>query len=180
MIDRKFVKKFTAPKYLILVFLTLGVILLDQWTKGLVVDRFRLGESIPIISEFFNLTRVHNTGAAFGILAHANPVFRVPFFLIVPVVALGAIAYVFRKIPDKDVKMSTALSLVVGGAVGNLLDRLMYHHVIDFLEFHWRYRWHFPAFNVADAAICVGVGILMLDIITNDLAAAPKARRKRA
>ncbi|MGK5082286.1 signal peptidase II [Bdellovibrionota bacterium FG-1] len=153
-------------KYLILIVLTACVIVFDQITKFMIVDRFRYGESIPVISGFFNLTYIRNTGAAFGILAHANPAFRIPFFVIVPIIALIAIAFIFRKIPDRDVKLSAALSLVIGGAVGNLIDRVMLSYVVDFLDFHWRYEYHFPAFNVADTAICIGVGILMLDLLS--------------
>ena len=96
-------------KYLILTLLTTTVIVLDQITKYMVVERFRYGESLPVISGFFSLTYIRNTGAAFGLLAHANPTFRIPFFVIVPLVALIAIGFIFRKIPDLDVKLSTAL-----------------------------------------------------------------------
>jgi signal peptidase II len=152
-------------KYLILVFLTAAIVALDQLTKYEVVERFRYGESVPIIPGFFSLTYIRNTGAAFGLLAHANPAFRIPFFVIVPLVALIAIGFIFRKIPDGDLKLSSALSLVIGGAVGNLIDRVTLNYVVDFLDFHWRYEYHFPAFNVADMAICIGVGILMLDLL---------------
>lgn len=153
-------------KYVILTVLTTFIIVLDQLTKYMVVDRFRYGESVPMIPGFFSLTYIRNTGAAFGLLAHSNPAFRIPFFVIVPLVALVAIAFIFRKIPDRDLKLSSALSLVIGGAIGNLIDRVMLSYVVDFLDFHWRYEYHFPAFNVADMAICVGVGILMLDLLT--------------
>jgi signal peptidase II len=152
-------------KYVILVVLSLLVIALDQWTKLMVLQRFRLGESISVIPNYFNLTYIRNTGAAFGIFADAHPGFRGPFFLLVPLAALAAIAYIFRKIPADDRKLSIALSLVVGGAIGNLIDRLRLGYVVDFLDFHWRYLNHFPAFNVADSAICLGVGILMLDLL---------------
>lgn len=152
-------------KYLILSVLTVAIIILDQITKMLVIQRFRLGESIPVIADFFSLTYIRNTGAAFGILASADPAFRVPFFIIVPVLALVAIAFIFRKLPPSDIKLSTALSLVIGGAIGNLIDRMSLGYVVDFLDFHWKYQYHFPAFNVADSAICVGVGILTLDLL---------------
>src|SRR3982751_6082492 len=109
-------------KYAIMLFLSAGVIALDQVTKLLVLGKFGLGESVSVIPGLFSLTYVRNTGAAFGILATANPAFRVPFFLVVPLVALAAILFIFRKIPDADVKLSTALSLVLGGAIGNLID----------------------------------------------------------
>lgn len=155
-------------KYKIL-FVTLpGVILIDFLTKALVVSRFQLGESVKIIEGFFNFTYVRNTGAAFGLLAKADPSFRIPFFLVVPVVALVVILLIFKKIPDQSRRMASALALVIGGAIGNLLDRVRYGYVVDFLDFHWNFRYHFPAFNVADMAICVGVGILMLDLFLQE------------
>lgn len=157
-------------KYLVLFGLTAVTVLLDQLTKGMVLARFRLGESVSVVSRVFDLTYVRNPGAAFGMLAHAEPSFRVPFFMIVPLIALVAIGYVFRKLPDRDLKLATALSLVVGGAIGNLLDRLLRGYVVDFLDFHWDGRYHFPAFNVADSAICTGVGLLMLDLMLKDRA----------
>jgi signal peptidase II len=167
-------------KYLILFFLTAVTIVLDQLTKYEIVERFRYGESVPILSGFFNLTYVRNTGAAFGLLAHADPAFRIPFFVIVPIIALVAIAFIFRKIPDRDFKLSSALSLVIGGAVGNLIDRVSLNYVVDFLDFHWRYQYHFPAFNVADMAICVGVGILMLDLLTQPADVSSRTAAKEA
>lgn len=160
--------KLLQRKYLILVILTLAVIVLDQFTKSLIIQHFRLGESIPVLSGFFNITYVRNTGAAFGFLAQADPAFRIPFFVIVPILALLVIGYVFRRIPANDIKLSVALALVMGGALGNLIDRAAYGYVVDFLDFHWRYTYHFPAFNVADSSICVGVGILMLDLFTKE------------
>lgn len=157
-----------ASKYWILASLTPVIVLLDQWTKSIVFGHFRVGETLSVIPDFFNLTFVKNPGAAFGLFASAEPSFRVPFFLIIPVIALAAIAYVFRKLPAKDILISTALSLVIGGAVGNLLDRFSLNYVIDFLDFHWKNTYHFPAFNVADSAICVGVCILVLDMLIHD------------
>ena len=153
-------------KYTILLALGILVIVSDQITKALILYKFRWLESIPVWPGFFNLTQIHNTGAAFGILADANPIFRIPFFVVVPTVALLAIATIFRKISDGDLKLAIALSLVVGGAFGNLIDRIYLGYVIDFLDFHWGEMYHFPAFNLADSAICVGVGVLMFDLIT--------------
>lgn len=161
-------------KYLILLVLTVVLIVSDQFTKMLVVEKFRLGETLPIIGDFFNLTYVQNRGAAFGLMAQAHPAFRIPFFIVVPLVALGSIAYVFRRIPDRDIKLATALSLVIGGALGNLIDRLTLGYVVDFLDFHWKWAYHFPAFNVADSAICVGVGVIILDILTQNGNMEPK------
>jgi signal peptidase II len=141
-----------------------SVIVLDQWTKQLVVDRFQLGESIPVLSSFFNLTYVRNTGAAFGFMASVDSTYRIPFFLIVPLVAMSVIGYLFKKLAPEDLKTAVALSLVMGGAIGNLIDRVRYGFVVDFLDFHWKFQAHFPAFNVADSAICIGVGLLLLDV----------------
>jgi signal peptidase II len=152
-------------KMLPLLAITPAVIILDQFTKFLVIERFRLGETIPVISGLFSLTYIRNTGAAFGIFAQSHPSFRVPFFVVVPLVALVAIGFIFKRIASADLKLSSALSLVIGGAIGNLIDRVQLGYVVDFLDFHWSYQYHFPAFNVADSAICVGVGILMLDLL---------------
>jgi signal peptidase II len=157
------VKGLRKRKYAILASLSAAVILADQWTKLAVLARFSLHESVPVIPGFFNLTYVQNTGAAFGFLATADPAFRIPFFLIVPLVAVVAIAAVFRKIPTRDVRLPVALSLVVGGAIGNFIDRARLGFVVDFLDFHWKDKWHFHVFNVADSAICVGVGLMILD-----------------
>lgn len=162
-------------KYVILISLSLFLIVFDQVTKILIMESFRLGETLPVIQGFFDITHVHNTGAAFGFLAKADPMWRKPFFLIVPMIALGVIAYIFRKIPDTSIKLAVALSCVIGGAVGNLIDRVRLGYVVDFLLFHWDYKWQFPAFNVADTAICIGVGILMLDLFT-----APEEEEKNA
>lgn len=154
-----------AKKYYALAFITPMVVILDQFTKYMVIQHFRLGETVPIFSGFFNFTYIRNTGAAFGIFAQSHPSFRVPFFVAVPLIALVAIGYIFKKIGETDLKLSSALSLVIGGAIGNLIDRVQLGYVVDFLDFHWSYQYHFPAFNVADSAICVGVGVLMLDLL---------------
>ena len=155
-------------KYKILTLLTVLVVVLDQVTKSMILQRFGLGMTIPVIPNYFNLTYVQNQGAAFGFLAQSDPSFRVPFFMIVPTIALVSIGVIFRRLPDGDLKMASALSLVVAGALGNLIDRLALGFVVDFLDFHWQWGYHFPAFNVADSAICIGVGLLMLDLFQKD------------
>ncbi|MBI3535429.1 MAG: signal peptidase II [Deltaproteobacteria bacterium] len=152
-------------KYWILFAVSFVIIILDQYTKSLIQAHFYYGESVSVLPGFFNLTSVRNTGAAFGMLANAPTGFRVPFFIIIPIVALVAIAYIYKKIPKNDYKLSSALSLVIGGATGNLIDRVQLGYVVDFLDFHWKVHYHFPAFNVADSAICVGLGILSLDLL---------------
>ncbi|MEO5969401.1 MAG: signal peptidase II [Bdellovibrionia bacterium] len=161
-------------KYKILLALTSVIIVLDQVTKYLIVEKFRLGETSPMIADFFNLTYVQNKGAAFGLLSQADPSFRIPFFVIIPLVALSSIAYVFRKLPANNVKLAVALSLIISGAFGNLIDRMRLGYVIDFLDFHWKWTYHFPSFNVADSAICMGVALVMLDLFTEESSAIDK------
>ncbi len=138
------------------------VIIGDQWSKLSIVNHFDYGESLSMIQNFFNITYVRNTGAAFGFMATANPTFRVPFFLIIPIIAMVVLGFLYRDLP-KDAKVrAMALGLVSGGAVGNLIDRVRLGYVVDFLDFHYHTAYYFPAFNVADSAICVGVTILLL------------------
>ena len=155
-------------KYLILFGITVSVIALDQLTKYLIIEKFKLGDTIRVVADIFNITYVQNRGAAFGFLSQADPSFRVPFFIAVPVIALISIGYVFRKLADQDIKLAVALSLVISGAIGNLIDRIYLGFVVDFLDFHWGWEYHFPAFNVADSAICIGVGLIMLDLVKQD------------
>jgi signal peptidase II len=138
------------------------VLSLDQWTKYLVHHRFRWGESIPLFDSVFSLTYVRNTGAAFGFMNRAPEWIRVPFFLLMPVTAFGVILYLYSKLQPKQWWNALALSLISAGAIGNFIDRAIYGYVIDFLDFHWKEVYHWPAFNVADSCIVVGVGILFL------------------
>ena len=154
-----------ALKVKTLVFFSLTglVIALDQLTKQMVISHFRYGETMPILSDFFSLTRVHNTGAAFSLLAQWDESLRIPFFIAVPLVASVFIGFLFRKLDTDDMQGASILAAVVGGAVGNLIDRVTYGYVIDFLHFHWGAGGpSFPVFNVADCAICVGVFFLII------------------
>lgn len=148
----------------IVLFLSVVIILLDQWTKQLTLDRFVLGESIAIIEGFFNFTYVQNKGAAFGFLAGAPDWFRIPFFFTIPFIALGFIYNIYRKLPRENVKVATAIGLILGGAIGNILDRIQHGFVVDFIDFHWKEIYHYPAFNIADSAICIGIALFVLDI----------------
>ena len=142
------------------------ILLADQFTKLLIVGSFALGDSQTVTS-FFNLVRVHNSGAAFSMLSNASGWQRW-FFTGIGVVATGFIIYMLRSHPTQKL-FCFALALVLGGAVGNVIDRIAYGHVVDFLDFHWDwlspvfYQGHFPAFNVADSAISVGAVCLILD-----------------
>jgi signal peptidase II len=135
------------------------VILFDQLTK-LYIDRtFALYESVTVVPNFFQITYLRNKGAAFGILADSP--LRVPFFIGASLVAIAVIFLYLRQVSRDQVVQQIALSLILGGALGNLVDRVRLGEVIDFLYFHW-YQHYWPAFNVADSAICVGVGLLLI------------------
>jgi signal peptidase II len=149
-------------KYIILVTLSALIVAIDQLVKMYVHTHFQLGESTPILPGFFNITYVRNFGAAFGFLNQTHPAFREIFFLTMPPVALVIIFFILRGVRDDDTKQILALSSVFGGAVGNYVDRWRFKYVIDFLDFHWKEAYTYPAFNVADMAIVCGVGALLI------------------
>lgn len=148
-------------KYIILIAFSAFLIAIDQLVKMYVHLHFQLGESIPVIPGFFNITYVRNPGAAFGFLASTHPMFRENFFLIMPPVALIIILVILRSVPEHDNWQIFALSSVFGGAIGNYIDRLQFRYVIDYLDFHLQEKYTWPAFNVADMAIVGGVMLLM-------------------
>ena len=140
------------------------ILVLDQITKVLISHLLVLHESIPVMESFFHLTYERNTGAAFSLFAQAPAWFRQPFFLILTGVAIVALIQFLRQTDGTNRPLVVAIAAVLGGAVGNLIDRILYGEVIDFLLFHWRgYYW--PAFNVADSCITLGViGLLWSSI----------------
>lgn len=135
------------------------VVLLDQFTKVLILGFYRLGDSTYVTS-FFNVVRVHNHGAAFSFLADASGWQRW-FFTVLGVVATGVMLWMIKSHPGQRL-FCLALSFIMGGAIGNVIDRLLHGYVVDFLDFH-SHGIHFPAFNVADSAISVGAACLILD-----------------
>lgn len=156
-------------KYLILASIAGAIITADQATKMWIHTRLVEGETWPVIANFFNLTHVHNPGAAFGFLSDAHPEFRTIFFLLMPPVALIIILAILRGARDTDRWTIAALSSVFGGAIGNYIDRLRYSYVIDFLDFTIVFdaasdspkRFAYPSFNIADIAIVCGVIVLL-------------------
>ncbi len=141
--------------------LALIILIADQFTKVLVIGTMALGDS-TLVTSFFNLVRVHNSGAAFSFLAGASGWQRW-FFTGIGVVAAGFIVWLLRSHASQRL-FSLALACVLGGAVGNVIDRLLYGHVVDFLQFHYA-GWYFPSFNIADSAITIGATALILDEI---------------
>ena len=145
-------------------FISLVIVVLDQLTKLLVVRSMRLGQNIPIVPGFFDLTFVLNPGAAFSLFATLPEWIRNPFFILISVgAAVLIIAYRSRYLRENRLA-SVSLALILGGAIGNLIDRLRYGVVVDFLDAHI-YQYHWPIFNVADSAISVGVTLLLLEML---------------
>ena len=140
------------------------IVIIDQVVKMLIRGRLEYGESIEVIPGFFSLTRVHNTGAAFGML---NPVDFPYKSVVMPLVAAAALAglALYAATLDAAQRLSRiGLTFVIAGAAGNLIDRLAMGYVLDFVDVYWR-DWHFWAFNVADASITVGVALMILDLL---------------
>lgn len=140
------------------------IIALDQATKALVKAKLPLHESITVIPGFFDLTHVRNTGAAFGMLDNANFAYKPALMVIIALIALGAVASYALTLPATQRIARFGLALILGGAVGNLIDRALMGYVVDFVDVYWR-GVHFWAFNVADSAITVGVVLMLLDVL---------------
>ncbi|MDD2319746.1 MAG: signal peptidase II [Geobacteraceae bacterium] len=152
-------------KYLFLVSVALPLIILDQATKLIIVRTMDLYASIPVVNNFFDIVHARNQGAAFGVLRDSS--IRLPFLIGVSLLAVAVIIALFRKLRPEQKLSAWGLSLVLSGAVGNLIDRVRLGEVIDFLSVHW-YQHHWPAFNVADSAICIGVGLLVIDMFLEE------------
>jgi signal peptidase II len=152
-------------KYIILTTVSVLVLLLDQATKLFIDRSMELHSSITVLENFFNITYIRNKGAAFGFLAESS--FRLPFFILISIIAGVVIIGIFRKLRPEQKLTAVSLSLIFAGALGNLIDRIRLGEVIDFLDAHW-YEHHWPSFNVADSAICIGVFLLALDMLRDE------------
>jgi signal peptidase II len=154
-------------KYWVLLIVGVSILLLDQWTKHLVLLKLPLHDSVQIIPGFFNLTHVRNTGGAFGVFGGKGPIGSI-FFIGISVVAVGVILFFFAKLKDGERSLIFALPLVLSGALGNLIDRLRHGEVVDFIDLYVS-SFHWPSFNIADSAICIGIGLMALELLTHDL-----------
>ncbi|MDK9561698.1 signal peptidase II [Gallibacterium anatis] len=150
-----------------LIYLWLSVVafILDLFTKWLVVSHFELYESVNILP-IFNLTYVRNYGAAFSFLADHSG-WQKYFFVLIAVVISALLLFWLAKTPRQKILLNSAYALIIGGALANMTDRLYHGFVVDFLDFYWQI-YHYPVFNVADIAICVGAGLLILDYLKNE------------
>lgn len=153
-------------KYSFVGVVAVAVLVLDQVTKWYIRKTLELYASLPVIDSFFEITHVNNTGGAFGLFAGGHASWRLPFLLVMSSVAVGALIYFVRRVPDGQWLLLFALGGILGGAVGNFVDRMVAGKVTDFLYFHWHdYGW--PAFNVADSFISVGMVTLLLHSFFN-------------
>jgi signal peptidase II len=140
------------------------IVVADQLTKLLIRRDFELYDSTAVIPNLFSLTRIHNTGAAFGLLDGVDLPFKTALLAVVSVAALAGLVMFAVSLPEIHRLARVGVALVVGGAAGNLIDRLWLGYVVDFVDVYWS-GWHFWAFNVADSAITVGMALIILDQI---------------
>jgi signal peptidase II len=144
------------------------LVLLDQLTKALIGHYLQPFQSITVIPGFFNLIYIHNPGGAFGFLAGSDPIIRKVVFIFVSLMAVGLILWYYMKTPAGFPFLSGAFAMIFGGAIGNLIDRIRIGKVVDFLDFYIG-SLHWPAFNVADSAITIGIGIFILHLLLKKL-----------
>jgi len=158
-------------------FLAGAIFLLDQVTKVLVERSLPLYQSIPVVDGFFDLTHIRNTGAAFGFLAGQQGGIASYVLVGFSLLAIGFILVLLKRLPGNELGLIVSFTLILAGALGNLADRLIYGEVIDFLDVYWR-SYHWPAFNVADSSICIGVVMSVFILMTrqgDDPFSPPKA-----
>ncbi len=148
-------------KYFPLTIIFLIIVLIDQITKFYIASNFELYQSIEIIRGFFNITYIRNSGVAFGMFSNLKGSFIQIVFIAIYIIAIISILILYRETHGYS---HIALSLIFSGAIGNLIDRIFRGEVVDFMDFHWQ-NYHWPAFNVADSCISVGVGLLMITMI---------------
>jgi signal peptidase II len=146
--------------------LVLGLAL-DQGSKILVQQLLPLGSQVPVVKGFFNLVHIHNRGAAFGLLGQLPVGFTRIFFITVGSLLAAAVSYLWWRLPRDCWRTAAGYSLILAGALGNLLDRLRLGEVVDFLDFYWG-RYHWPAFNVADSLVCLGAAWLVWVTLTEE------------
>jgi signal peptidase II len=144
--------------------LVAGIVVTDQITKALVRPALALHDSVEVIPGFLNFTRVHNTGAAFGMLNSVDFPFKTVVLTVVATLALAGVAWYAASVPPNDRLARVGVASILGGAIGNLIDRATVGYVLDYVDAYFG-SWHFWAFNVADAAISIGVVLMILDLL---------------
>ena len=157
-----------SPKLRIALLAFTASLSLDVLTKFIVARHLVYSDKIEVVEGFFYLTHVRNPGAAFGLFASAPASWRLGFFIAISLLALGIVVSFFRKLAPGDRLSSLALGFIAGGALGNLLDRIFRHEVVDFLHFKLWQGYSWPDFNLADSFIVVGVGLLVLELLASE------------
>ena len=151
-------------KYIRLVVIGGIIVIIDQLTKYFIIQHVPLHDTVPVISGLFNIIHIKNPGGAFGLLANLSPNMRAFIFLFISSLAIGLILYFYFKTPTAHTWLAVGFALIFGGAVGNLIDRIRLGVVTDFLDFYIS-KYHWPAFNVADSAITLGIGIFVYHLL---------------
>jgi len=151
-------------KYIKLVSVAGLVVIIDQITKAAILYKLPLYHSVSVIPGFFNFTHVHNTGGAFGFMANQSPSLRVILFVFVSLLAIGLIFFLYINTPRTHPFLAMGLAMIFGGAIGNLIDRIRLGEVVDFLDFYIG-NLHWPAFNIADSAVSVGIAIFIFHLL---------------
>ncbi len=151
-----------------------ALIIIDQFTKFMAASRIPLHDSIPVIDNFFHITHIRNSGVAFGLFAGQAENNKATFFVAISLVAIAAILGFFHRTPERHKLSLNGLILIFSGAIGNLIDRILHREVIDFIYFFYK-DFHFPAFNIADSCITIGVGLMFLDMFLNPSGSDPSA-----
>jgi len=151
-------------KYSITALVAFSVVILDQLTKYLIIKTFPLYKSVDIIENYLAIVHIRNKGIAFGLLAGQGSAIRLVLLIITSLLAISFIFYLLKTLSDKQHYAIITLSLILGGAIGNLIDRIRWGEVVDFIDVHW-YRYHWPAFNCADSAISLGLVLLLTGIV---------------
>jgi len=150
-------------KYLQLLLVSNALIILDQITKFIVSIHIPLHHSLAVVKDFLSITHIRNAGVAFGLFASQPSEYKALTFITVSTVAIVAILFIFHQTADAKRLVQIGLTLILSGAVGNLIDRVLHGEVIDFLDFQIR-GYHWPAFNLADSCITIGVGMMIIDL----------------
>ena len=154
-----------TKKYLIVTIIALFVIILDQYTKHLIIRSFALHQSLDVIQHYVTIVHTRNKGIAFGIFAAQGSTTQTVLLIITSCLAIAFIFYLISSLKGKQLYATITLSLILGGAIGNLIDRIRWGDVVDFIDLHW-HHYHWPAFNVADSAISLGLVLLIIGLIT--------------
>jgi len=156
-----------SKRYTVSISIAIIVLALDQISKYLVRQFLPLNHSIEVINGFFNLVHIQNPGIIFGIFSQSTHALRNYLLITGSLLAILFLLFFIRSLRERDFPLTVAISLILGGAIGNLVDRIIFEKVIDFLDFYW-HSHHWPAFNMADSAITVGMVILVIQILRDE------------